>query len=115
MNLVKWKSNEASTNSGNARSSPGTKGLIPKQNKMEQLGKKKQSKAQLEKENVQEWLSITSPAQSWADEVENEARYYRDGIGRKITAPKTSIWDKFDINKLNNAGCKLDYVKPIRT
>ncbi|PHU03296.1 hypothetical protein BC332_28547 [Capsicum chinense] len=91
MNLVKGKRNEALTSSRNARSSPGTKGLVSEQNKMEQL------------------------AQSWVDEVENEANNSRDGTGRNITAPKASIWDKFDINKLNNSGYKLDYVKPIRT
>ncbi|XP_009610495.1 uncharacterized protein [Nicotiana tomentosiformis] len=41
---------------------------------------------------------------SWADEVEEELQ---------SLPPKESIWDKFDITKINKAGFKLEYVAPL--
>lgn len=46
---------------------------------------------------------LSSSKKSWAKEVEQE-----NGPKEKTK----SIWDEFDIAKLSNAGCKLEYVTP---
>lgn len=52
----------------------------------------------------EEWSAVCSgnSRRSWDDEVEAEDELVR----------KPSIWEKFDITKLSNAGFKLEYVAP---
>ncbi|MCE5165766.1 hypothetical protein HAX54_012184, partial [Datura stramonium] len=45
----------------------------------------------------------TSNKMSWADEVE-----------RQQNMTKVSVWDKFDIAKMSNAGFKLEFVEPAK-
>lgn len=59
-----------------------------------------------------EWMEITQtqgsgPKQSWADEVEQQEA----NLGKKNDS-LSSIWDKFDISKISNAGFKLEFVNP---
>lgn len=48
--------------------------------------------------------SLIGGRKSWADEVEEELQ---------SRLPKESIYDKFDITKINKAGFKLEYVAPL--
>ncbi|MCD7467013.1 hypothetical protein HAX54_004184 [Datura stramonium] len=41
---------------------------------------------------------------SWADEVERQ----------QLNQRKSSVWDKFDITKMSNAGFKLEFVEPAK-
>lgn len=50
-------------------------------------------------------ISPTTSKKSWTDEVEKT---------KDVAEKKSSIWDNFDIDKVINAGFKLEYVAPSR-
>ncbi|MCD7470416.1 hypothetical protein HAX54_010284, partial [Datura stramonium] len=52
---------------------------------------------ELTNENVSDKLS-------WADEVERQ----------QLNQMKSSVWEKFDITKMSNAGFKLEFVEPAK-
>lgn len=48
----------------------------------------------------------------WADELDSTNPIVNPASHPPIQVPPPSIWDKFNVNKMRNAGFKLDYVAP---
>lgn len=61
---------------------------------------------------VEEWVSLTrkkiNGKLSWDDEVKAQ-----DSPTGKVKAKVCTVWDSFDVSKIDNAGFKLEYIDPI--